>query len=77
MSDREADQTVDELSTENGELPEGWATATVKEVSTAIQYGYTASASRDIDGPRFLRITDRVSTSSVVIAGPGRRASRS
>jgi type I restriction enzyme S subunit len=39
------------------DLPEGWAHATLGEISEGIQYGYTASASRK-KGPRFLRITD-------------------
>lgn len=40
------------------DLPEGWAKVTVGEICTALQYGYTASASNKPVGPRFLRITD-------------------
>jgi type I restriction enzyme S subunit len=40
------------------ELPEGWAWARVSFVSSNIQYGYTASATDEIIGPKFLRITD-------------------
>ncbi len=43
---------------DDGELPEGWASTSVGEISAAIQYGYTASAMQDANGPRFLRITD-------------------
>lgn len=39
-------------------LPESWAPATIGEICTALQYGYTASASDEPCGPRFLRITD-------------------
>jgi len=42
----------------DADMPEGWAGTTVGEVSTQIQYGYTASASSEVDGPKFLRITD-------------------
>ena len=39
-------------------LPEGWAWATVGQVSNTVQYGYTASANKNTSGVRFLRITD-------------------
>jgi DNA-binding Lrp family transcriptional regulator len=39
------------------DLPEGWAAATLGDISERIQYGYTASATQT-KGPRFLRITD-------------------
>jgi type I restriction enzyme, S subunit len=39
-------------------LPEGWTSAVLGELSTEIQYGYTASAIQDSYGPRLLRITD-------------------
>ena len=39
-------------------LPDGWSSATVGEVSTKIQYGYTASANKNKVGPKLLRITD-------------------
>ncbi len=35
-----------------------WENTTVKEISSAIQYGYTESSTYDIIGPKFLRITD-------------------
>ena len=41
-----------------GELPENWAPTNIGEICTALQYGYTASASQKPCGPRFLRITD-------------------
>ncbi len=38
--------------------PESWALTTVGEICVALQYGYTASASAERCGPKFLRITD-------------------
>lgn len=43
---------------ELGEIPIGWTIATLGEISEKPQYGYTASASDDAIGPRFLRIMD-------------------
>ena len=40
------------------ELPEGWTVGPLEELTSAIQYGYTASAEPDGKGPRLLRITD-------------------
>jgi len=40
------------------QLPEGWKWVKLKEISESIQYGYTESSSKDIVGPKFLRITD-------------------
>ncbi len=43
----------------NGDgLPKGWVTTTVNDLAASIQYGHTASATDDLKGPRFLRITD-------------------
>ena len=39
-------------------LPEGWAWATVEQLSNNVQYGLTASAIQRTSGVRFLRITD-------------------
>lgn len=39
-------------------FPSGWTRTTVGEISSIIQYGYTASATSDKTGTRFLRITD-------------------
>lgn len=44
-------------------VPEGWVKLSVKECCQAISYGYTASASEDNVGPKFLRITDIVPSS--------------
>jgi type I restriction enzyme S subunit len=38
----------------------GWALTTLGGVSSDISYGYTASADHELDGPKFLRITDIV-----------------
>ncbi|MBF0548491.1 MAG: restriction endonuclease subunit S [Candidatus Riflebacteria bacterium] len=43
---------------EKMELPKGWEKEKVKNVAVSIQYGYTESSSKDIIGPKFLRITD-------------------
>ncbi|MCO4890904.1 restriction endonuclease subunit S [Cupriavidus sp. WGtm5] len=39
-------------------IPASWAPVTIGEICSNIQYGYTASASEEPCGPRFLRITD-------------------
>jgi type I restriction enzyme S subunit len=39
------------------EIPKGWKVVKISEICST-QYGYTASASEDPVGPRFLRVTD-------------------
>jgi type I restriction enzyme, S subunit len=39
-------------------LPKGWQWMEVKNIVESIQYGYTESSSKEIVGPKFLRITD-------------------
>ena len=51
---------VDGIDKEN--LPEGWRMGTLGEVCDT-QYGYTETATTEIVGPKFLRITDIVSDS--------------
>ena len=46
-------------------LPDGWKIEPLGEISSAIQYGYTAKSSQEQIGPRFLRITD-IQNDSVV-----------
>jgi type I restriction enzyme S subunit len=46
------------VDSEIGPIPEGWEVKSLSQVSQKPQYGYTASASKDPVGPRFLRITD-------------------
>jgi type I restriction enzyme S subunit len=46
------------VESELGEVPEGWEVGTLGDVCEKPQYGYTASASEDAIGPKFLRITD-------------------
>lgn len=41
-------------------LPQGWERRTLTELADDVSYGFTASADADIDGPRFVRITDIV-----------------
>lgn len=43
-----------------GEIPEGWEVRAIADICEAINYGYTASASSQEIGPKFLRITDIV-----------------
>ena len=38
--------------------PSTWCTTTVAAISDPLRYGYTASANREADGPKMLRITD-------------------
>ena len=44
--------------TEIGEMPESWKVVTLGDRSFKPDYGYTASASKNPSGPKFLRITD-------------------
>jgi type I restriction enzyme S subunit len=44
--------------TELGPLPADWEVVRLEEVSEKPQYGYTASATENALGPKFLRITD-------------------
>ena len=53
---------VDNIDKEN--LPEGWRMGTLGEVCDT-QYGYTETATTEIVGPKFLRITDIVSNSII------------
>ena len=46
------------VDSELGEIPEGWEVKGLGEVCHKPQYGYTASASDENVGPKFLRITD-------------------
>src|SRR5690606_4775680 len=39
-------------------LPEGWVWAKIEDISLRIHYGYTASATQNNTGIKFLRITD-------------------
>lgn len=43
---------------EKYDLPEGWKSVKLKDISLRIHYGYTASAVKEDTGIRFLRITD-------------------
>jgi len=46
------------VDSEPGEIPEGWGVGTLGKLSDKPQYGYTASATEEPVGPKFLRITD-------------------
>lgn len=43
-----------------GQIPKGWEVKTIAEICQSVSYGFTASASRESIGPKFLRITDIV-----------------
>ena len=45
---------------QSGRIPEGWRWAKLKDVCDSINYGFTASANKEVVGPKFLRITDIV-----------------
>ena len=46
------------VDSELGEIPEGWGVKELGDICHKPQYGYTASASDEHVGPKFLRITD-------------------
>ena len=48
---------------QNGPFPKGWREVKLGELCSDIAYGYTATASNEPIGPKFLRITDIVSDS--------------
>jgi type I restriction enzyme S subunit len=41
-------------------LPEGWERRALADLAEDVSYGFTASADHEIEGPKFLRITDIV-----------------
>ena len=41
-------------------MPTGWKDCALADACSAIDYGLTASASEEADGPKFLRIADIV-----------------
>lgn len=45
------------VESEVGEIPEGWACGKLSDICST-QYGYTASASEETIGPKFLRVKD-------------------
>jgi type I restriction enzyme, S subunit len=40
------------------ELPEGWETCKLEDLSSDVSYGYTATSGMEFNGPKMLRITD-------------------
>ncbi len=51
-----------------GGQPVGWERSSLTVLAQDVSYGFTASADQDIEGPKFLRITD-------IVGGPVRWAS--
>jgi type I restriction enzyme, S subunit len=43
-----------------GNIPHGWLVKSIADLCESVNYGYTASATREEVGPKFLRITDIV-----------------
>jgi len=43
-------------------VPTGWRRLSIKDCCQKVSYGYTASSSEEVIGPKFLRITDIVPT---------------
>jgi type I restriction enzyme S subunit len=56
----EGAKPIPRLPSALGDIPQGWEVKTIGEICESVSYGYTASASRDEVGPKFLRITDIV-----------------
>lgn len=46
------------MEANRNQLPSDWKWVKLKDISESIQYGYTESSSKEIVGPKFLRITD-------------------
>ena len=46
------------MTGKNELLPKGWREVRLGELCSDIAYGYTATASNEPIGPKFLRITD-------------------
>ena len=56
-------ESVKLVNSSLGKIPEGWRWSKLKDVCDSINYGYTASANKEVEvGPKFLRITDIVPT---------------
>jgi type I restriction enzyme S subunit len=53
-------ESVRMIESELGPIPEGWQTGILRDVCDSMDYGYTASATAEPIGPKFLRITDIV-----------------
>lgn len=53
-------KNVPMVESELGPIPQGWQTGILRDVCDSMDYGYTASASVEPIGPKFLRITDIV-----------------
>jgi type I restriction enzyme S subunit len=53
-------ESVPKVNSPLGEIPQGWEVKALADLCESVSYGYTASASRDKVGPKFLRITDIV-----------------
>jgi type I restriction enzyme S subunit len=53
-------ENVRMIESELGPIPEGWRSGILRDVCESLDYGYTASATSEPIGPKFLRITDIV-----------------
>jgi type I restriction enzyme S subunit len=53
-------ESVSRVESPLGSIPEGWEVKPIVDLCESVSYGFTASATRDRSGPKFLRITDIV-----------------
>ena len=53
-------ESAEFVDSELGQIPKGWEVRTIADICQSVSYGFTASASRERLGPKFLRITDIV-----------------
>jgi len=53
-------ETHPRIASPLGHIPKGWEVKTIADLCESVSYGYTASATREEIGPKFLRITDIV-----------------
>jgi type I restriction enzyme S subunit len=48
------------VKSEVGPIPNGWSVGSLRDLCESVDYGFTASATKEPIGPKFLRITDIV-----------------
>lgn len=53
-------EKVKRVNSSLGPIPQGWEVKSISALCESVNYGFTASASREAIGPKFLRITDIV-----------------
>ena len=53
-------ESIQHIDSSLGRIPKRWEVKTIADICQSVSYGFTASASRENIGPKFLRITDIV-----------------